>query len=224
MAIGAAHVVGLSESEGASRQLTAIGRATEWLNSPRLTPEALAGKVVLVQFCTYTCINWLRTLPYVRAWERKYRQQLVVIGVHTPEFAFEHNVDNVRHALQQMKVTYPVVMDNDYAIWRAFDNNSWPALYFVDARGRVRQHHFGEGEYEQSEKTIQRLLAETGGAAVRDGEALRSKLRAWKHRRIGRTCGLRKTTSATSERKALHRLGESNVTGVARMPPLPAWR
>ena len=172
MAIGAAHLgmfgrlaealakvgpeAGAAESEGASRELTAIGRASEWLNSPRLTPEALAGKVVLVQFCTYTCINWLRTLPYVRAWERKYRQQLVVIGVHTPEFAFEHNVDNVRCALQQMNVTYPVVMDNDYAIWRAFDNNSWPALYFVDARGRVRQHHFGEGEYEQSEKAIQR--------------------------------------------------------------------
>jgi thiol-disulfide isomerase/thioredoxin len=186
MAIGAAHVgrlraegataslakalaeAGAAESEGASRELTAIGRASEWLNSPRLTPEALAGKVVLVQFCTYTCINWLRTLPYVRAWERKYRQQLVVIGVHTPEFAFEHNVDNVRRALQQMRVTYPIVMDNDYTIWRAFDNNSWPALYFVDGRGRVRQHHFGEGEYEQSEKAIQRLLAEAGGAGVRD--------------------------------------------------------
>ena len=185
MAIGAAHLgrlraegatAGLAEAlaeAGASRELTAIGRATEWLNSPRLTPEALAGKVVLVQFCTYTCINWLRTLPYVRAWEQRYRQQLVVIGVHTPEFAFEHNVDNVRRALQQMKVTYPVVMDNGYAIWRAFDNNSWPALYFVDARGRVRQHHFGEGEYEQSEKAIQRLLAEAGGAGVRDGEGVK---------------------------------------------------
>jgi len=189
MAIGAAHLgmfgrlaealakagpeAGAAESEGASRELTAIGRASEWLNSPRLTPEALAGKVVLVQFCTYTCINWLRTLPYVRAWERKYRQQLVVIGVHTPEFAFEHTVDNVRRALQQMNVTYPVVMDNDYAIWRAFDNNSWPALYFVDARGRVRQHHFGEGEYEQSEKAIQRLLAEAGSTGVRDGESVK---------------------------------------------------
>ena len=194
MAIGAAHVgmlgrraealpkpgaegasASLAEAlaEAGSRELTAIGRASQWLNSPRLTPEALAGKVVLVQFCTYSCINWLRTLPYVRAWEQRYRQQLVVIGVHTPEFAFEHNVDNVRRALQQMKVTYPVVMDNDYAIWRAFDNNSWPALYFVDARGRVRQHHFGEGEYEQSEKAIQRLLAEAGGAGVRDGEGVK---------------------------------------------------
>ena len=160
---------GTGEANSAAQELTAIGRAREWLNSPRLTPEALAGKVVLVQFCTYTCINWLRTLPYVRAWEHRYRPQLVVIGVHTPEFAFEHNVDNVRPALQQRRVTYPVVIDNDYAIWRAFANNSWPALYFVDARGRVRQQHLGEGEYEQSEKAIQRLLAEAGGAAVRDG-------------------------------------------------------
>ena len=156
---------------------------------------------MLVDFCTYTCINWLRTLPYVRAWAQKYRQQLVVIGVHTPEFAFEHNVDNVRRAVQQMKIDYPVVIDNDYAIWRAFDNNYWPALYFVDARGRVRQHHFGEGEYEQSEKAIQRLLAEAGVAGVRDGAAWRSTPPASKRRLIGRTCGLRKTTSATSERK-----------------------
>ena len=163
---------GTAEATSASPELTAIGRAREWLNSPRLTPEALAGKVVLVQFCTYTCINWLRTLPYIRAWERKYGKQLVMIGVHTPEFAFEHHVDNARRALQQMRVTYPIVFDNDYAIWRAFDNNSWPALYFVDARGRVRHHHLGEGEYEQSEKVIQRLLAEAGVAGVRDGESV----------------------------------------------------
>jgi hypothetical protein len=117
---------------------------------------------VVVNFCTYTCINWLRTLPYVRAWSQKYQPGLVVIGVHTPEFPFEHNVDNVRRALQQLKVTYPVVIDNDYAIWRAFDNQYWPALYFIDARGRVKQHQFGEGEYERSEGTIQRLLADAG--------------------------------------------------------------
>ena len=171
MTFGAAHLglFGTAESQGTSRQMTAIGRAKEWLNSPRLTTEALAGKVVLVQFCTYTCINWLRTLPYVRAWSQRYGRELVVLGVHTPEFAFEHNVDNVRRALQQLRVTYPVVIDNDYAIWRAFDNHYWPALYFVDARGRVRQHHFGEGEYEQSEKTIQRLLVEAGGTGVREG-------------------------------------------------------
>jgi thiol-disulfide isomerase/thioredoxin len=175
MAIGAAHsgMFGARESEGASRELTAIGRAREWLNSPRLTPEALAGKVVVVQFCTYTCINWLRTLPYVRGWAQTYGRQLVVLGVHTPEFAFEHDVENVRHALQQMKVAYPVVIDNDYAIWRAFDNHYWPALYFVDRQGRVRQHHFGEGEYEQSEKVVQRLLGEAGGAGFRDGEVVR---------------------------------------------------
>ena len=179
MAIGAAHLgtfdllrAGvLAEASGSSesRELTAIGRGREWFNSPPLTPEDLAGKVVLVQFCTYTCINWLRTLPYIRAWAQKYGKQCVVLGVHTPEFAFEHSADNVRRALQQMKVTHPVVMDNDYAIWRAFDNNSWPALYFLDARGRVRQHHFGEGEYEESEKMIQRLLGEAGGAGVREG-------------------------------------------------------
>jgi hypothetical protein len=171
MAITAAHVgmFSAAESEGASRELAAIGRAKEWLNSPPLTPEALAGKVVLVQFCTYTCINWLRTLPYVRAWTEKYSRELVVLGVHTPEFAFEHDVDNVRRALQQLKVTYPVVIDNDYAIWRAFDNHYWPALYFVDARGRVRDRHFGEGRYDQSERVVQRLLTQAGVAGIGNG-------------------------------------------------------
>ena len=174
MAIGAAHMgmFGAAESKSASRELTAIGRASEWLNSPRLTPEALAEKVVLVQFCTYTCINWLRTLPHFRAWERKYRQQLVVIGVHTPEFAFEQNVDNVRRALSQLTIDYPIVIDNDYAIWRAFDNHYWPALFMLDPGGRVRHTHFGEGEYEQSERVIQRLLA-NAGAAVSDRDLVR---------------------------------------------------
>jgi thiol-disulfide isomerase/thioredoxin len=168
MAIGAAHMGMFSRlraagaSASASRELAAIGRASEWLNSSRLTPESLAGKVVLVQFWTYTCINWLRTLPYVRAWAEKYNQGLVVVGVHTPEFPFEHDLDNVRRALQLIRIPYPVVIDNDYAIWRAFDNHYWPALYFVDARGQVRQHHFGEGEYDRSEIALQRLLAETG--------------------------------------------------------------
>jgi hypothetical protein len=120
---------------------------------------------VLVQFGTYTCINWLRTFPYVRAWAQKYRQGLAVIGVHTPEFAFEKNLDNVRRAVQQMKIDHPIAVDNDYAIWRAFDNRYWPALYFIDARGRLRRQHFGEGEYEQSEIAIQELLAETGARA-----------------------------------------------------------
>jgi thiol-disulfide isomerase/thioredoxin len=152
-----------------SRELAAIGAASEWINSPRLTEASLAGKVVLVDFWTYTCINWLRTLPYVRAWTQKYRDRLVVIGVHTPEFPFERNVDNVRRAVKQMAIEYPVVIDNDYAIWRAFRNQYWPALYFVDGRGRVREHHFGEGEYEQSELTIQRLLREAGVANVQSG-------------------------------------------------------
>ena len=150
-------------NQRAPRELAAIGGAAEWLNSPRLTPSNLAGKVVLVDFWTYTCINWLRTLPYVRAWAQKYRERLVVIGVHTPEFAFEHKLDNVRRAVRHMGIEYPVVIDNDYAIWRAFKNQYWPALYFIDARGRVREHHFGEGEYGPSEKIIQRLLVEAGG-------------------------------------------------------------
>lgn len=149
-------------NERESRQLAALGRATGWLNSPPLSAAGLRGKVVLVQFGTYTCINWLRTLPYVRAWARRYRQQLTVIGVHTPEFAFEKSLDNVRRAVQQLKVDHPIAVDSDYAIWRAFNNRYWPALYFIDARGRLRDHHFGEGRYEPSEQTIRKLLAETG--------------------------------------------------------------
>ena len=124
---------------------------------------------MLVDFWTYTCINWLRTLPYVRAWAQRYQQGLVVIGVHTPEFPFERNVDNVRRAVQQMRIEYPIVIDNDYAIWRAFNNQYWPALYLVDGRGRVRQHQFGEGEYDTSERAIQRLLKEAGASGVSDG-------------------------------------------------------
>jgi thiol-disulfide isomerase/thioredoxin len=165
MTIAAAHLGPLFAEEAADRpprELTAIGRATQWLNSSPLTAESLLGKVVLVDFWTYTCINWLRTLPYIRAWAQKYGQGLVVIGVHTPEFGFERNVDNVRRAVRQMRIEYPIVIDNDYSIWQAFNNHSWPALYLVDARGRVRQSHFGEGEYVSSERGIQRLLADAG--------------------------------------------------------------
>jgi thiol-disulfide isomerase/thioredoxin len=148
-------------------ELTSLGNATEWLNSQPLTAERLLGKVVLIDFWTYTCINWLRTLPYVRAWAEKYKDQgLVVVGVHTPEFPFEHNLDNVRQAVTNMQVNYPVVIDNDYAIWRAFNNEYWPALYFADQGGYVRHHQFGEGEYEQSERIIRQLLAETGAGDV----------------------------------------------------------
>jgi thiol-disulfide isomerase/thioredoxin len=144
------------------RQLAALGSAAEWLNSPRLSAAGLSGRVVLVQFGTYSCINWLRTLPYVRAWDQRYRKGLTIIGVHTPEFEFEKNLENVRRAVQQMKIDFPIAIDNDYSIWRAFNNRHWPALYFMDARGRVRHSHFGEGDYERSEVTIQQLLAETG--------------------------------------------------------------
>jgi thiol-disulfide isomerase/thioredoxin len=159
----------VAATPGVPRELAAIGRATEWLNSPRLTPESLAGQVVLVDFWTYTCINWLRTLPYIRAWAQKYRQHLTVIGVHTPEFPFERDVDNVRRAVRQMRIEYPVVIDNDYAIWRAFDNQYWPALYLLDARGRIRHHQFGEGEYPASGRVIQRLLNDAGVSSADDG-------------------------------------------------------
>jgi hypothetical protein len=156
-----------SGSDGSSRELSALTATAEWINSPRLTVSSLAGKVVLVDFCTYTCINWLRTLPYVRAWAQKYHShELVVVGVHTPEFPFEHDLENVRRAMQEMRVDYPIAIDNDAAIWRAFYNQYWPAVYVLDARGRIRQHQFGEGEYESSEKSIQRLLAEAGAAGV----------------------------------------------------------
>ena len=123
----------------------------------------------LVQFWTYTCINWLRTLAYIRAWSEKYKDHgLVVIGVHTPEFEFEHNLANVRHAAKELRVEYPIAIDNDYAIWRAFDNYYWPALYFVDAQGQIRHRHFGEGQYEQSEMVIQQLLTEAGSIGIGD--------------------------------------------------------
>jgi thiol-disulfide isomerase/thioredoxin len=144
-------------------ELPSLGSATEWLNSEPLTAAGLRGKVVLIDFWTYTCINWLRSLPYVRAWAGKYKNQgLVVLGVHSPEFEFEKKVDNVRRAAKDLKVDYPIAIDSDHAIWRAFKNQYWPALYFVDARGKIRHHQFGEGEYEQSEKIIQQLLAEAG--------------------------------------------------------------
>ena len=138
--------------------------ATGWLNSPPLTPEGLRGKVVLVDFWTYTCINWLRTLGYVRAWWEKYADRgLVVVGVHTPEFPFEHDVDNVREAAKEMRVEYPIALDNDYAVWRAFSNHYWPAVYVADGEGRIRHHHFGEGAYEECERVIQRLLGIENG-------------------------------------------------------------
>uniref|UniRef100_A0A8J6ZHF5 Thioredoxin family protein n=1 Tax=Desmonostoc muscorum LEGE 12446 TaxID=1828758 RepID=A0A8J6ZHF5_DESMC len=148
-------------------ELPSLVGAIAWLNSQPLTVDELRGKVVLINFWTYTCINWLRQLPYVRAWAEKYKDQgLVVIGIHTPEFEFEKNIDNVRRALTEMKIDYPIAVDNDYAVWRAFGNHYWPALYFIDTQGRIRHHQFGEGEYEQSERVIQRLLSESGTGRV----------------------------------------------------------
>jgi thiol-disulfide isomerase/thioredoxin len=158
-------------------ELASLERANGWLNSPPLTPSALRGKVVLIDFWTYTCINWRRTLPYVRTWAEKYKDQgLVVIGVHAPEFAFEKNIINVRWAVKDMRIDYPIAVDNDHVIWRAFRNQYWPARYFIDAQGRVRHHQFGEGAYEQTEMVIQQLLAETGIGRL-DGELVSGEAR-----------------------------------------------
>ena len=153
----------------AETHLPGFEGATGWLNSEPLTPEGLRGKVVLVDFWTYTCINWLRTLGYVRAWHEKYKDEgLVVVGVHTPEFPFEHDADNVRWAAQGQRVEYPIALDPDYAVWRAFANNYWPAVYIADTEGRIRHMHFGEGGYEECEMAVQMLLREAGRDGVPD--------------------------------------------------------
>ena len=143
--------------------------ATGWLNTQPLTAEGLQGKVVLVDFWTYTCINWLRTLAYVRAWAEKYQDRgLVVVGVHTPEFPFEQDADNVRQAAEEMRVRYPIALDSDYAVWRAFSNQYWPAVYIADAKGRIRHHQFGEGGYDDCERGVQQLLREAGVDGIAD--------------------------------------------------------
>ena len=147
--------------------LPPLSGGTDWLNSQPLAASGLRGKVVLVDFWTYTCVDWRRTLPYIRAWAEEYRDRgLVVIGVHTPEFSFEHKVENVRWAIKDIRIDYPVAIDSDYAIWRAFNNEYWPALYLVDAKGQTRYHQFGEGQYEQSERAIQQLLTEGGAGGI----------------------------------------------------------
>jgi thiol-disulfide isomerase/thioredoxin len=149
--------------------LPGFQRATGWLNSEPLTPQGLRGKVVLVDFWTYTCINWLRTLGYVRAWAEKYADHgLVVVGVHTPEFPFERDLDNIRQAAKDMAVDYPIAVDSDYGVWRAFANRYWPAVYIADAEGRIRHHQFGEGGYEECERVIQQLLGEAGYEGIGD--------------------------------------------------------
>ena len=147
--------------------MPSLDGATGWLSSAPLTAAELRGRVVLVNFWTYTCINWLRTLPYLRAWAKKYQDHgLVVLGVHTPEFSFEHDLDNVRQAVRDLGVDYPVAVDNDYAIWNAFANQYWPAFYFVDAQGQIRHHRFGEGDYQMSEMVLQQLLTQAQSDGV----------------------------------------------------------
>jgi len=153
-----------SESLPVEGRIPGFDGATGWLNSDPLGPEELRGKVVLFDFWTYTCINWLRTLAYVRAWAERYQEEgLVVVGVHTPEFPFERDVDNVRRAVEEMNIHYPVALDPDYAVWQAFANNYWPAVYIADPEGRIRYHHFGEGAYDECERVIRELLGD--GAA-----------------------------------------------------------
>jgi thiol-disulfide isomerase/thioredoxin len=150
-------------------QLPGFDGATGWLNTPPLPSTDLRGKVVLVDFWTYTCINWLRTLGHVRAWADKYHEHgLVVVGVHTPEFPFEHDVDNVRQAAKDLRVGYPIALDSDYMVWRAFSNQYWPAVYIADSQGRIRHHQFGEGGYAECEMVIQRLLRHAGASGVGD--------------------------------------------------------
>jgi hypothetical protein len=161
--------------------------ATGWLNSEPLGPAELRGHVVLVDFWTLSCINWLRTAPYIRAWSRAYQSDgLVVIGVHTPEFSFEHEIDRVRIATTERGIDYPVAVDNDYAIWNAFDNHYWPALYFVDGEGIIRNHHFGEGRYVQSERVIQRLLGVERGLVSPVGLGVEAEA-DWEHLRTSET-------------------------------------
>jgi thiol-disulfide isomerase/thioredoxin len=151
-------------------ELASFGSATGWLNAEPLAAADLRGKVVLIDFWTYTCINWLRTLPYIRAWAAKYKDHgLVTVGVHAPEFEFEKNIDNVRSAVRDLRVHYPVAIDNRYTIWHAFKNGYWPALYLVDAGGRIRHHNFGEDGYQQSEILIQQLLDEVGAGSISPG-------------------------------------------------------
>ena len=162
-------------------RMPSLAGATEWLNSEPLGPAELRDHVVVVNVWTWTCINWLRQEPYVRAWSHAYRNDgLIVVGVHTPEFSFEHEIDGVRRATRERAIGYPVAVDNDYEIWNAFDNHYWPALYFVDRDGIIRDHHFGEGRYEQSERVISSCSASSANL-------LRSKPSGWRRPPTGTT-------------------------------------
>jgi thiol-disulfide isomerase/thioredoxin len=167
-ALLAGAAVGLGNSNlPVESPLPSLGGATKWLNSPPLSAAGLRGKVALASFWTYSCINWRRTLPYLRAWNQRYKHLgLTIIGVHTPEFPFERDAGNVRQAVSELGIEYPVAMDNGRGLWRAFRNEYWPALYFADAQGRIRHHYFGEGEYQQSELVIRQLLEEAGTSGI----------------------------------------------------------
>ena len=195
--------------------MPSLGGATEWLNSEPLGPAELRGRVVLVNFWTWTCINWLRQEPYVRAWSQAYRDDgLIVIGVHTPEFSFEHDIDGVRRATEERAIDYPVAIDNDYAIWSAFANHFWPALYFVDAEGVIRDEHFGEGRYEESERMIQRLLGVERELVARRRDS------GSRRRPTGTTCGRRRRISATDvARASRHRTAPRSTSPAATSFP-----
>ena len=197
-------------------RMPGFGGATGWLNSEPLTEADLRVKVVLVDFWTYTCINWLRTLGYVRAWAEKYEDQgLVVVGVHTPEFPFERDVDNVRQAAKDLRVEYPIALDSDYGVWRAFDNHYWPAVYIADAEGRIRHHQFGEGRYEECGSF-------SGCCAMREP---RASVTTWslslmtvsRLKPIGRTWGRPRRTSATSKPRTSHPPVAPSSTNLAPM-------
>jgi thiol-disulfide isomerase/thioredoxin len=201
--------------------IPSLGGATEWLNSEPLAPAELRGRVVLVNFWTLTCINWLRQEPYVRAWSQAYRDDgLVVIGVHTPEFSFEHASDLVRRATRERAIDYPVAVDNDYAIWSAFANNYWPALYFVDADGVIRDDHFGEGRYEQSERVIQQLLDIEREPVFVEGLGVEAKA-DWDHLRtpetyLGGGRGGKRRSGALIERLGLNEWGLAGEWTIGR--------
>ena len=186
------------QAVGSEGTFPSLAGATAWLNSPPLSREALRGKTALVNFWTYSCINWMRAHPYVRAWSRAYADQgLVTIGVHTPEFDFERSVQNVTRAAHANDINYPIAVDNDRAIWRAFSNEYWPALYVMDARGRIRHHRFGEGDYAASEDAIRQALTEAGAVGMGPtGRPSRRPLRS--SRPIGTICAHRKRISVTA--------------------------
>jgi thiol-disulfide isomerase/thioredoxin len=216
-------------SEGDEGALPSLSAATEWINSPPLTPEGLRGKVVLVDFCTYTCVNWLRTLPYVRAWADKYRNDgLVVIGAHTPEFPFENDIENVEWAAKEMDIRYPIAVDSNYGVWRAFNNDYWPAVYIADVNGRIRFHHFGEAAYDETERAIQRLLSNGGKSArvvsrlaqISAGCVPRRAISVTRRQRHLRPTLFRMRLAPTQFRDCLSTNGDSRVTGLSKENPL----